>query len=125
MSTLTADTLLPPAAGPGVTPSRVANAEWIKFRSLRSTWYSLGAAMVAAIGLGLLFSILRGNDVANHLGSPKGFGGPIEDWTLISLRGLFLAQLAVAVLGVLMVTGVWTWLMSSLGAVIGDFSISL
>ena len=52
MSTLTADTLLPPAPGPGVTAPRVAKAEWIKFRSLRSTWYSLGAAMVAAIGLG-------------------------------------------------------------------------
>jgi ABC-2 type transport system permease protein len=121
MSTLTADTLLPPAAGPGVTPSRVAKAEWIKFRSLRSTWYSLGAAMVAAIGLGLLFSILRGNDVANHLGSPKRFGGPIEDWPLISLRGLFLAQLAVAVLGVLMVTGEYStgMIRASLAAVPG------
>ncbi len=121
MSTLTADTLLPPASGPGVTPSRVAKAEWIKFRSLRSTWYSLGAAMVVAIGLGLLFSILRGNDVANHLDSPKHFGGPIEDWTLISLRGLFLAQLAVGVLGVLMVTGEYStgMIRASLAAVPG------
>ena len=54
MSTLTADTLLPLTSGPSVTPPRVAKAEWIKFRSLRSTWFSLGAAMVVAIGLGVL-----------------------------------------------------------------------
>ena len=104
MSTLTADT---PAcrldAAPGVTPPRVVKAEWIKFRSLRSTWFSLGAALVVAIGLGVLFAVLRGNDFANHGGLPKGAG----------LRGLdpgeparlFLAQLAVGVLGVLMITG--------------------
>jgi ABC-type transport system involved in multi-copper enzyme maturation permease subunit len=118
MSTLTADTLLPPAPGPGITASRVAQAEWIKFRSLRSTWYSLGAAMVAAVGLGVLFSVLRGNDVANH-GGPKGFGD--TDWTLVSLRGMFLAQLAVAVLGVLMVTGEYStgMIRASLAAVPG------
>jgi ABC-2 type transport system permease protein len=118
MSTLTADTLLPPATGPGITASRVAKAEWIKFRSLRSTWYSLGAAMVAAVGLGLLFSILRGNDVANNMG-PKGFVS--TDWTLVSLRGMFLAQLAVAVLGVLMVTGEYStgMIRASLAAVPG------
>ncbi len=121
MSTLTADTLLPLDAGPGVTPQRVAKAEWIKFRSLRSTWYSLGAAMVAAIGLGVLFSVLRGNDVANHGFVVKGGGAPIQDWTLISLRGLFLAQLAVAVLGVLMVTGEYStgMIRASLAAVPG------
>ena len=68
MSTLTADTCCRSAPAPGITASRVAKAEWIKFRSLRSTWYSLGAAMVVAVGLGVLFSVLRGNDVANHGG---------------------------------------------------------
>ena len=118
MSTLTADTLLPLDPAPGVTAPRVAKAEWIKFRSLRSTWYSLGAAMVAAIGLGILFSVLRGNDVADNAG-PKGFVD--TDWTLVSLRGMFLAQLAVAVLGVLMVTGEYStgMIRASLAAVPG------
>ena len=53
---------------PGISPPRVTKAEWIKFRSLRSTWYSLGAAMFVAIGLGILFADLRGNDIANHGG---------------------------------------------------------
>ncbi len=77
--------------------------------------------MLAAIGLGVLFSVLRGNDVANHFDSPKAFGGPIQDWTLISLRGMFLAQLAVAVLGVLMVTGEYStgMIRASLAAVPG------
>lgn len=92
-----------------VTFVRVIHSEWIKFKSLRSTWISLAAALVAAIGLGILFSALR----SSHLGNGHGVGPnpgpkPINsgvDPTLISLRGLFLAQLAVGVLGVLMITG--------------------
>jgi ABC-2 type transport system permease protein len=100
MSTLTADSLFPPPAATGVTPPRVAKAEWIKFRSLRSTWYSLGAAMIIACGLGILVAYLRGNDLAAH----GGFSGDI-DFVRLSLSGTLLAQLAVGVLGVLMITG--------------------
>jgi ABC-2 type transport system permease protein len=84
----------------GVTPVRVIVSEWIKFRSLRSTWYSLGAALVVAIGLGVLFAALRGHDIASHGGI-----GPDFDPVQLSLRGMFLAQLAVGVLGVLLITG--------------------
>ncbi|MDT4938426.1 MAG: type transport system permease protein [Pseudonocardiales bacterium] len=84
-----------------VTPTRVVDSEWIKFRTLRSTWYSLGAALLIAIGLGILFSALRGHDIASHGGvSLIGFD-PVE----LSLRGMYLAQLAVGVLGVLFITG--------------------
>ncbi len=100
MSTLTADTLLAPEPAPGVTPPRVTRAEWIKFRSLRSTWFSLGAAMIVASGLGILVAYLRGNDLANH----GGFS-PDIDFVRLSLSGTLLAQLAVGVLGVLMITG--------------------
>jgi ABC-2 type transport system permease protein len=100
MSTLTADTLLAPEPAPGVTPPRVTKAEWIKFRSLRSTWFSLGAAMIVASGLGILVAYLRGNDLANH----GGFSADI-DFVRLSLSGTLLAQLAVGVLGVLMITG--------------------
>jgi ABC-2 type transport system permease protein len=98
----------------GVTLRRVITSEWIKFRSLRSTWISFAAALFAVIGLGILFSALR----ASHFGSSEvvhrgpGPGGHVTvikgglmDPTLISLRGLFLAQLAVGVLGVMMITG--------------------
>jgi ABC-type transport system involved in multi-copper enzyme maturation permease subunit len=48
--------------------------------------------------LGILFADLRGNDIANH-------GGFMPDQTALSLRGFYLAQLAVGTLGVLYVTG--------------------
>jgi hypothetical protein len=88
----------PPQAYLGVTQRRVMTSEWVKFRSLRSTWWSIGAALLVSIGLGILFSALRGNDIANG----RGFEA---DQTALSLRGFYLAQLAVGVLGVLFVTG--------------------
>ncbi|MGH9054555.1 MAG: hypothetical protein ACRDYY_01600 [Acidimicrobiales bacterium] len=89
---------------------RVIYSEWIKSRSLRSTWISLAVALVAAIGLGILFSALRASHLGNGPGSVHAArGNPGElinlDATLISLRGLFLAQLALGVLGVPMITG--------------------
>jgi ABC-type transport system involved in multi-copper enzyme maturation permease subunit len=96
----TATTTVPARSEPSVTPVRVTNSEWIKFRSLRSTWFSLGAALIVTIGLGVLITALRGADVVNHGGFDTG-----EDWTRLSLGGVLLAQLAVAVLGVLMITG--------------------
>lgn len=82
----------------GVTQLRAMSSEWIKFRSLRSTWWSIGIALLVSVGLGILFSYLRGNDIANH-------GGIEPDPTVLSLRGFYLAQLAVGVLGVLFITG--------------------
>lgn len=82
----------------GVTPLRVTVSEWVKFRSLRSTWFSIGIALAIAVGLGVLFADLRGNDIAHG----NGFE---VDQTALSLRGFFLAQLAVGVLGVLFITG--------------------
>ncbi len=103
MSTLTADTLLPLAPAPGVTPQRVAKAEWIKFRSLRSTWYSLGAAMVVAIGLGISSPACAATTSPITAAFPPAARS--RTGRSSALRGLFLAQLAVGVLGVLMITG--------------------
>ena len=82
----------------GVTPLRTARSEWIKLRSLRSTWWSIGVALLISVGLGVLFADLRGHDLLQH-------GGFEPDQTALSLRGFYLAQLAVGVLGVLFVTG--------------------
>lgn len=91
-------TAVEPGARLGVTQPRTMVSEWIKFRSLRSTWWSIGVALLISIGLGVLFSALRGNDIQSH-------GGFEPDPTALSLRGFYLAQLAVAVLGVLFITG--------------------
>src|ERR1700753_624875 len=82
----------------GVTQRRTVVSEWIKFRSLRSTWWSIGIALLISVGLGILFADLRGNDIMHH-------GGFEPDQTAVSLRGFYLAQLAIGVLGVLFVTG--------------------
>ena len=82
----------------GVTQPRAMVSEWIKFRSLRSTWWSIGIALLISVGLGILFCALRGNDIAHH-------GDFERDPTALSLRGFYLAQLAAGVLGVLFITG--------------------
>lgn len=84
-----------------VTQFNAIRAEWIKLRSLRSTWYSLLATIVIIVGLGTLISSVR----AHRFGQE----GRLDiDPTLISLRGVFLAQLAIGVLGVLVITGEYT-----------------
>jgi ABC-2 type transport system permease protein len=79
----------------------VIRSEWIKLRSLRSTWFSLLATFLIIDGLGTLFSALR----AHHLGRGPNVVLLNYDTTQISLRGVFLAQLAVGVLGVLVISG--------------------
>jgi ABC-2 type transport system permease protein len=81
-----------------VTQGRVVNSEWIKMRSLRSTRYTLIASIAITVGLGLLFAsfaVARLNSTG-HLET---------DPVTLTLRGAFLAQLAIGVLGVLLITG--------------------
>jgi hypothetical protein len=82
----------------GVTQGRSINSEWVKFRSLRSTWWSIFIALLVSVGLGILFAYLRGRDIEHG----NGFE---PDQTALTLRGFYLAQLAVGVLGVLFITG--------------------
>ncbi len=80
-----------------VTQARVLLSEWTKFRSLRSTVYTLLIAVVFMIGLGALFAAITANQ-------PGGFE-PGATAISTSLTGTFFAQLAVGVLGVLLITG--------------------
>ena len=114
---MTAVTIAPSDVGSArITQAGVIQSEWIKIRSVRSTWYSLLAAVVMIVGLGTLFSAIHTNRVEQG----NGPGGQISlDATQISLRGLFLAQLAIGVLGVLVITGEYStgMIRSSLAAV--------
>ena len=97
-------TARPGDLGPGRADLRGAlRAEWIKLRSLRSTWYSLLATVLIVDGLGTLFAALR----AHRLQQDVRHGAQLFrfDATQVSLRGVFLAQLAIGVLGVLVITG--------------------
>jgi hypothetical protein len=85
----------------GVTLPRVVHAEWIKFRSLRSTYWTLAVAAGLTIGFGALVCWVL---VAHWDSMPRqeqAHFSPAEH----SLRAYGLAQLAIGVLGVLMVTG--------------------
>jgi ABC-type transport system involved in multi-copper enzyme maturation permease subunit len=84
-----------------VTQARVFTSEWIKLRSLRSTVYTLLAAIVMTVGLGMLFSGV----IANRWSQLDAAERVRFDPTGVSLRGVFLAQLAIGVLGVLLITG--------------------
>jgi len=81
----------PPSSRPIMTGAILS--EWVKLRSVRSTYWTLGLAAVAMIGLGALFA-----SRFDHL-------TPAEQANInpasYSLSGFFLAQLAVGVLGVL------------------------
>jgi ABC-type transport system involved in multi-copper enzyme maturation permease subunit len=100
MTTLTA-TVIPEAERGEVSQLKVIHSEWIKLRSLRSTLFTLLAAVVAMIGLGYLFSYFTA-DRWSHLPADERLH---FDPTMVSMRGFFLAQLAVGVLGVLVVSG--------------------
>jgi ABC-2 type transport system permease protein len=91
------------ALGPGrVTLSTACKSEWIKVRTLRSTWWTLFATLFIVVGLGTLFSAVH----AHRFGQPGSDDFEvIRDPTQVSLRGIYLGQLAVGVLGVLVVSG--------------------
>src|SRR6476660_4227629 len=84
-------------AGLRVTQVRVLLSEWTKFRSLRSTVATLLIAIVVMIGLGAMFAAIAANQTT-------GFG-PGTTAISTSLTGTFIAQLAIGVLGVLLITG--------------------
>lgn len=78
----------------------VTRAEWTKMRSVRSTMWTLLTAIGLAIGFGALVSVSQINSWDTLDPTVKARFDP----TAFSLSGLFLAQIAVGVLGVLLIT---------------------
>jgi ABC-2 type transport system permease protein len=87
-------------AGQRVTLARVVRSEWTKLRSLPSTAWSLLAALAMIVGFGALYSLLRVTRPPSDPATAAAF-----DPTAVSLAGVQLAQLAVGILGVLLVAG--------------------
>ncbi|MDI3417208.1 ABC transporter permease [Streptomyces luteolus] len=83
-----------------MSSGRVLTSEWTKIRSVASTVWTLGLAVVVTIGLGLLISILAKNDFANMNARDRLAFDP----TAISFAGMGLGQLAMIVFGVLVVS---------------------
>lgn len=93
-----------PGAHLAVTLPRVLKSEWIKLRSIRSIVITLLASAVVVIGIGLLAAAVQSGNITPSGGGPRrpqGFG---TDPTGISLAGVQLAQLIVAIVGVLLVS---------------------
>lgn len=107
MSTLTAD---PRTTGTarravpdrgGLTFPRVVASEWVKFRTLRSTAWTLLVTVLLMVGIGVLaaWGMTQGDE---------GIGGGSGVGAFAATAGWNVAQLAVAVLGVLIITGEYT-----------------
>lgn len=88
-------------AGLKVTQGRVLRSEWTKFRSLRSTVWTLLIAVVLMVGLGALISTVTANQFHRFSADEVAKFNPVST----SLDGITFAQMAIGVLAVLMVTG--------------------
>jgi ABC-2 type transport system permease protein len=93
----------------------VLRSEWTKARTVRSTMWTLITLTVLGIGLGALISALTAHGYAKSSPSAKLTWDP----TSISSSGFGIAQLAIGVLGVLLITSEYSTgaIRSSLAAV--------
>jgi hypothetical protein len=98
-----------------VTQTRVVVSEWTKLRSLRSTRWSLLVAFVLAVGLPCLFAAVTATHWSHMSLHERLDRHPLE----IATRSAFIAQLAIGVLGVLVISGEYStgMIRASLGAV--------
>jgi ABC-2 type transport system permease protein len=103
-------------AGPlKVTQGRVVRSEWIKFRSVRSTVWTLLSAVVLMIGIGALFSAVTASQYHTFSAADRASFSAVT----VSLEGITFAVIAFGVLGVLLMSGEYStgMIRSSLTAV--------
>jgi hypothetical protein len=84
-----------------VTQWRVVVSEWTKLRSLRSTRWSLAVATVLALGLSIVFASVLSSRWGHLSPHDRADQHPLD----VALAGVNVAQLAIGVLGVLVITG--------------------
>jgi ABC-2 type transport system permease protein len=89
------------SSGSGLTFARVVRSEWTKLWSLRSTRWALLVSFVAMAGLGILISAVQMAHWSQMSRHDRATVDPVD----VSLGGWHLAQLAIGVLGVLLITG--------------------
>jgi ABC-2 type transport system permease protein len=90
---------LPPAVGRAGLRGALAS-EFTKIRSVRSTYWTLGALFIVSVGLDVAITAGTASNFANNPGNKAGF-----DATQASLGAFFeLGQLIIAVLGAMVIT---------------------
>jgi ABC-2 type transport system permease protein len=102
MSSVADGAAIPHLDEPGrLAQLRVARSEWTKLYSLRSTRWSLLAAVFLTVGLPVLFAAVTASHWGSMSARERADRSPLD----IALAGVNLSQLAIAVLGVLVITG--------------------
>lgn len=98
-----------PAVDPGVSAGQgrvtfphLVRSEWIKFWTLRSTWWTLGLTVVAMVGMALIMAASVAAMISDDSLPPGDSSGLAPS---VITFGYFLGQVTVAVLGALVVTG--------------------
>jgi hypothetical protein len=84
-----------------VTQGQVVRSEWTKFITLRSTLWSLGVGFLLTIVFPVLFAAVTSSHWGSMSAHERADRHPLD----IALAGVNVAQLAIAVLGVLVITG--------------------
>jgi hypothetical protein len=90
----------PPVTAPTVTFTRTLQAEWIKFRSLHSTWYTLACLFTVGLGITALSMSAAGKSYASATVEERQAWDP----TSLGLKTYIVAQLIIGVLGILVIT---------------------
>ena len=105
MSTATAPAAPSAVAGARVTFPRVLHSEWLKLRTLRSTWWTLGIAFVLLAGLPILLTVA--SKAVPELATEAAAGSADAVQNVVS-GGLQMGALAIVVLAALVVTSEYT-----------------
>lgn len=93
-----------------LTFPRIVKSEWIKLRTLRSTMWALIITVVVMVGFSVLLAFVAHNFATPSPGTPDGRPpspgmSNTEVVQLVNTFGYHFAELVVAVLGVLLITG--------------------
>ncbi|MCU1504064.1 MAG: putative transporter transrane protein [Ilumatobacteraceae bacterium] len=98
-----------------VTQGRVIRSEWLKMRTLRSSWLTMALAIVSIPGIGIAIAWSTAHDWQRMRVREQAHFNPLAD----PMSGFNLAQLAVGVLGVLLIAGEYSggMIRATLGAV--------
>jgi ABC-2 type transport system permease protein len=80
--------------------ARTLQAEWVKLRSLRSTWYTVACLFVVGLGITGLTMSAKGQEYRTATAAEQQAWDP----TYLSLTTYIVAQLIIGVLGILVVT---------------------
>jgi ABC-type transport system involved in multi-copper enzyme maturation permease subunit len=87
-------------SGAHYRPAGVLRSEWTKLRSVRSTTWTLLATVVITVGIGIIATSTEATRWAHSFPASRLLFDP----TNLSLTGLLFGQLAIGILGVLVIT---------------------